>query len=47
MPAKAQALWTALGQPGHLDARSWESLEGPPVAGARTSKPENLFPRPV
>ena len=47
MPGKAGALWTALGQAGEPDAGAWESLGAPPVSAARTSKPENLFPRAV
>jgi methionyl-tRNA synthetase len=44
MPAKAAALWTALGQQGTPDA-GWERAQAPAIAGARVVKPENLFPR--
>ena len=47
MPGKAQALWGALGQPGEAAVAAWAGLESPAVAGARTTKPENLFPRPA
>jgi methionyl-tRNA synthetase len=47
MPGKAQDLWAALGQPGEAAAAAWAGLDRPPVAGARTTKPDNLFPRPA
>ena len=47
MPGKAQVLWEALGQAGNCAAADWASLEAPALTGARTAKPENLFPRPV
>jgi methionyl-tRNA synthetase len=47
MPGKAAALWAAIGQSGEPNAAAWASLDTPPTAGARTSKPENLFPRPA
>ena len=46
MPAKAEALWQALGQPGAA-AEAWGNLDTPRLAGARTVKPDGLFPRPV
>jgi methionyl-tRNA synthetase len=47
MPGKAQDLWAALGQPGEAAAAAWAGLDRPAVAGARTTKPDNLFPRPA
>jgi methionyl-tRNA synthetase len=47
MPGKAQALWEALGQAGDCAAADWATLESPSLTGARTAKPENLFPRPA
>jgi methionyl-tRNA synthetase len=44
MPAKAQALWEALGQAGTADA-AWETAKHPVVGGVLVRKPENLFPR--
>ena len=46
MPGKAQELWELLGQPGEAAAAVWGTLEAPPVAGAATTKPTGLFPRP-
>ncbi|HEU5039998.1 MAG TPA: class I tRNA ligase family protein, partial [Gemmatimonadales bacterium] len=45
-PGKSQALWEALGQPGSVTGAGWASLGAPPVAGAPTTKPETLFPKP-
>ena len=47
LPAKAQALWQALGLAGEASKASWTSLETPPVAGATVRKPEILFPKPA
>ncbi|HET7599982.1 MAG TPA: methionine--tRNA ligase [Gemmatimonadales bacterium] len=47
MPAKAQALWAALGLPGDAARAPWDSLVEPPVAGRVTSRPEVLFPKPA
>jgi len=47
MPGKAQALWEALGQAGTCASADWTALNSPRLAGARTAKPENLFPRPA
>ena len=47
VPGKAQTLWQALGQPGDPGIAHWASLEGPPVAGTATRKPEVLFPKPT
>jgi methionyl-tRNA synthetase len=47
VPGKAQTLWQALGQPGDPGIAHWASLEGPPVAGTPTRKPEVLFPKPT
>ena len=44
MPVKAQALWTALGQTGSPE-RAWQLAVTPSIAGARVSKPDNLFPK--
>ena len=44
MPAKAQALWSALGQAGAPDA-AWARAVAPGLARATVTKPENLFPR--
>jgi methionyl-tRNA synthetase len=47
MPGKAEALWRALGQSGTAAASQWQMLDFPTLAGAKTTKPENLFPRPA
>lgn len=47
MPGKAQNLWEALGQSGDAGQAPWNSLGAPPIFGARTRKPDNLFPRPA
>jgi len=44
MPAKAQALWEALGQAGTADA-AWATAKHPVVGGVLVRKPDNLFPR--
>ena len=46
MPAKAQVLWTALGQPGSPE-KEWRLALQPDLAGARVAKPDNLFPKPA
>ncbi|MGH7524004.1 MAG: methionine--tRNA ligase [Gemmatimonadales bacterium] len=46
MPAKAQALWTALGQPGSPET-AWARAETPDIGGANVVKPDNLFPKPA
>jgi methionyl-tRNA synthetase len=46
MPAKAQAMWTALGQERSPEG-AWRVAQQPDVAGARIAKPENLFPKPA
>jgi methionyl-tRNA synthetase len=46
IPAKAQALWTALGQPGSPE-REWRLALQPDLAGVRVAKPDNLFPKPA
>jgi methionyl-tRNA synthetase len=46
MPGKAEELWGVLGQPGAAAEAGWASLTAPPVTGARTRKPDGLFPRP-
>lgn len=46
MPAKAQALWAALGQAGSPE-KEWRLALQPDLAGARVAKPENLFPKPA
>jgi methionyl-tRNA synthetase len=47
LPGKAQALWLALGAKGEVSAASWTSMDVPPIAGARVTKPEILFPKPA
>lgn len=47
MPGKAAALWRALGQPGEPGPAGWAAMGAPPVGGAATHKPENLFPKPA
>jgi|SRR5687767_2607386 len=47
MPGKAQDLWAALGQAGHVSAAGWSSAEALRTTGAGTRKPEGLFPKPV
>lgn len=46
MPGKSQELWALLGQEGEAADASWQSMLAPPVAGAATTKPAGLFPRP-
>jgi methionyl-tRNA synthetase len=46
IPGKAEALWSALGVPDSPGS-GWPSLDAPPVAGAATHKPDNLFPKPA
>jgi methionyl-tRNA synthetase len=46
-PGKSQTLWEALGLEGKAGAAPWASLMEPPVAGASTTKPEVLFPKPA
>ncbi|HEX6090707.1 MAG TPA: methionine--tRNA ligase [Gemmatimonadales bacterium] len=47
MPTKAQELWEALGQAGRVESAGIRTALDPALAGARTRKPENLFPRPA
>lgn len=47
MPGKAQGLWAALGQTGTVAGVAWAGVTAPPVAGARTVKPDGMFPKPV
>ncbi len=47
MPGKADLLWQALGQTGSTADARWDALESPAISGARTHKPEGLFPRPA
>jgi methionyl-tRNA synthetase len=47
MPAKADALWAALGREGSAASAPWAAAERPEVVGTRVSKPEGLFPRPA
>ncbi len=47
MPGKAQSLWEALGQSSSLAGASWAAVGSPALEGARTTKPDNLFPRPA
>jgi methionyl-tRNA synthetase len=47
VPAKAQALWEALGMSAEAAKAGWDSLAAPPVAGVSTRKPETLFPKPA
>ncbi len=46
MPAKAEELWSVLGQDGSAATADWASLASPPVTGTSTRKPDGLFPRP-
>lgn len=46
MPAKAQSLWTALGQDQTAEA-AWSLAQRPRMGGAHVLKPENLFPKPA
>jgi methionyl-tRNA synthetase len=46
MPAKAQTLWTALGQEGGPE-KAWRLALQPDLAGVRIAKPDNLFPKPA
>lgn len=47
MPEKGQLLWEALGQRGNVAADGWKAATTPELAGARTQKPEGLFPKPA
>jgi methionyl-tRNA synthetase len=47
IPAKAQALWEALGVGAQAAKAGWDTLAAPPVAGVSTRKPETLFPKPA
>jgi methionyl-tRNA synthetase len=46
VPEKSAVLWQALGNPGRPEGALWETLAAPPVAGAATTKPPVLFPKP-
>lgn len=46
MPAKAQALWEALGGSGHVQETTFEHAELLDCAGWAVAKGEGLFPRP-
>ncbi|HEX5004601.1 MAG TPA: methionine--tRNA ligase [Gemmatimonadales bacterium] len=46
LPGKAQELWELLGQSGSVSSARWALLGEPPTAGAATTKPSGLFPRP-
>ena len=46
MPAKAQTLWSALGQAGTPET-AWRLALQPDLAGVRIAKPDNLFPKPA
>ncbi len=45
MPTKAQALWEALGAPGHVEAQPWPTLRRVDPTGWRVTKGAALFPR--
>lgn len=47
LPAKAQQLWASLGQGGEVARSPWTALGAPPVAGAKVTKGEGLFPKPA
>jgi methionyl-tRNA synthetase len=47
MPAKAEELWSHLGQPGTAAAQRWQRLEAPDATGSQVRKPAGLFPRPL
>jgi methionyl-tRNA synthetase len=44
MPAKAQALWAALGRDGTPES-AWNEMHSPDLGGIHIHKPANLFPR--
>lgn len=44
MPAKAAALWAALGQTTPIE-HAWKTAARPELGGTHVIKPENLFPR--
>ena len=46
MPERALVLWQALGRNGSPEAKDWNLLGEPPVAGDRTFRPAVLFPKP-
>ena len=46
MPGKAEELWGVLGLPGEAASASVGHSDAPPVTGARTRKPDGLFPTP-
>ncbi|MGH7528611.1 MAG: methionine--tRNA ligase [Gemmatimonadales bacterium] len=47
VPGKGLGLWVALGLEGEAGAAGWRTLDGPPVEGRSTRKPEVLFPKPA
>jgi methionyl-tRNA synthetase len=47
LPAKAAAIWAALGQSGPIDQAAWKALENPPREGVSVRRPEILFPKPA
>lgn len=46
MPAKAEALWTALGGPGTAAETTFDAADALDCTGWRVTKGEGLFPRP-
>ena len=46
LPHTAQRLFEAVGARGDAARATWDTLSSPPVAGARTSIPAILFPKP-
>jgi methionyl-tRNA synthetase len=47
IPGKAASIRDALGVPAPALGQAWATLAAPPVGGARTTRPETLFPKPA
>jgi methionyl-tRNA synthetase len=47
LPEKAQVLWKSLGRTKMPDAKTWETLANPSIAGDRTGLVSVLFPKPM
>jgi methionyl-tRNA synthetase len=47
IPGKAASIRDALGVPAPAPGQAWATLAAPPVGGARTTRPETLFPKPA
>lgn len=45
MPARTQAIWSALGCPEPIDRARWPALEHPDLSGMHVTKPPPVFPK--